>query len=924
MDEARWTEVEALLEELLDLPPAEREARLAGRDPAVAASVRALLQGDGAAPGMLERGAGRAAASLFDGLAADAWPAGADPSAPSLAAGTRLGPWRLRERLGAGGMGEVWLAERADGAFELEVAVKLLKRGMDSEAVLTRFRREREILARLQHPGIARLLDAGSAPDGRPYFVMERVEGRPLTAYCGGKSLEVEARLSLLLRACEALDYAHRNLVVHRDLKPSNILVTGTGEVKLLDFGIAKLLAAEGEEGGLTRTDLRILTPSYAAPEQVLGEPVSTATDVYGLGVVLYELLTGRLPHRREAGSLASLAAEVERETVERPSAVVAREGVPLGVRVVDWGRLVRRLSGDLDTIVLKALSREPERRYGTAAALAEDLRRHPDGRPIDARPDTVGYRVGKFVRRHRAAVAAAALVVAALLAGLVGTTWQARRARANAEAALANAHRAERVKEFLIGLFEVADPEQSGGAVSAKEILEQAGKRLDVELAAEPEVQADLLEAVARIDRNLGLLEPAAALAERALALRRERLPADHPALASALATVGGVRLYEGRLQEAEQALETALARLEASEPADSLTLARVRSDYGNILFWQGKLAESEAQERKVWEAYEAALGAEHVQTAVHQRNVAVLLDELDRIDESEAAYRASQAVIERALGPDHVNTAQSYVNLATLLHRRRGLAEEAETLYQKALAVREQKLGADHPVTGQSLQLYALFLVEEGRLEESEAMYRRALELFRAINPKHFEVGKCLNGLARIAGERGDHTAAEETLREVVVLFREVLGEGHQFVWQATGNLARAIARQGRLAEAEPMQRQVLAKLEELTGAESEETATAVEYLGTTLRGRGAIEEATALHRRSLAIHRKLLGEQHRWVALSAREVALDLLAGGASADRAEARALLESARDILRTAAPRERALPEIEAELSRLSA
>ncbi|MEO8197305.1 MAG: serine/threonine-protein kinase [Thermoanaerobaculia bacterium] len=762
------------------------------------------------------------------------------------AAGDRVGPYRLRALLGRGGMGEVWEAERADGQFEHIVALKLVKRGMDSEEVLRRFLRERQILARLEHPNITRLLDGGLAPDGRPYLVLERIHGEPISVWCRTHGADLATRVRLVIAVAEAVDLAHRNLVVHRDLKPSNLLVDASGAVKLLDFGIAKILDPDSESSELTRLEDRALTPAYAAPEQILGQPATTSTDVYSLGVVLYELLTGRLPFRRATASHSGLVQELERETLTRPSRVVGETGD---------GRAARALAGDLDTIVVKALAREPERRYGSIAAFADDLRRYLSGRPVKARPDSGLYRGRKFVGRHRLAVFSALGVVVSLVAGLSIAVWQARRAETNALAAAANAQRAERVKEFLIGLFEVADPEQSGGNVPARELLEQAGKRLETELAAEPLIRAELLEAVARIDRSLGLLEPAATLADRSLAIRIAELPVDHPAIASTRATLGNIRVYQGKLDEALGELEEALGSLEKSEPPQSLLLARVRSDYANALFWKGRPEESERIERKVYGIYLAELGPGDLQTAMHLRNLAVVLDELDHMDEAEHAYRESQAAIERVLGKDHPNTAASYVNLAVLLERREKF-DEAEVLYQHALAIRRAKLGNAHTATGQSLQLYALFLMNRGRLEESERTYREARALFTAINSRHFEVGKCDNGLAIIAGRRGNHAAAERLLAGVADLFREQLGQGHPFVWQVQGNQAKEIAAQGRWAEAEAIQRRVAAKIEEITGPGSDETSEALANLARSLEALGRKAEAAPLAARAAAI--------------------------------------------------------------------
>ena len=862
-DPQRFASARPRFEEIADLAPAEREAALASlaaSDPELAAAVRELLAADAAAgERYLEDGVGGFAPSLVSAALETSTPGtGGAAGAP----GDRVGPYRLKGLLGRGGMGEVWEADRADGHFEKTVALKLLKRGMDSDAMLRRFLRERQILARLEHPNIARLLDGGVAPDGRPYLVLELVQGEPIHTWCERVGADLATRIRLILAVAEAVDLAHRNLVVHRDLKPSNLLVDSTGCVKLLDFGIAKILVADPVDATesaehaadpdleATRLEDRALTPAYAAPEQILGQPPTTATDVYSLGVVFYELLAGRLPHSRTTTSMAGLAKDLERETLTRPSRVVAERRDT---------RRAKAIAGDLDTIALKALAHDPARRYGSIAAFADDLKRYLDGRPVRARPDSQLYRLGKFARRHRVAVLAATLVAASLVAGLSAALWQGRRATANAVVAAAHAQRAERVKEFLIGLFEAADPEQSGGNVPARELLEQAGKRLESELAAEPLIRADLLEAVARIDRSMGLLEPAASLAEKALAIRAASLPADDPAVAAARATLGMVHVHQGKLDTALDELAAALASLEATEPANSLLLARVRSDYSNVLFWKGRSKESEPLERQVWETYAAALGPGNLQTAIHQRNLAVVLDDLDRVDEAESAYRASQTVIEQLLGNDHPNTAASYLNLAVLLDMRRGKYEEAEELYRRALAIRRAKLGDNHAVTGQSLQLYALFLLNRGRLEESERHYREARALFAAINPRHFEVGKCDNGLALIAGRRGDHALAERLMGSVVGLFLEQLGENHKFVWQVQGNQAREIAAQGRVAEAAELSRAVAARLEAIEGPESEAVGTELERLAGYLTALGRGDEAAPLAARAAAIAAK-----------------------------------------------------------------
>ena len=849
----RFRAARAVFEELVELDPEARRARLdqiARGDAELARAVDALLEADAGASGFLDAPAGVAARALV----AD-W-LGGELDAP----GTVVGAYRLVGLLGRGGMGEVWEAERADGQFEQRVALKLLKRGMDSEEVLARFLRERQILARLTHPGIARLLDGGMSADGRPYFVLEKVDGLPLTEHARRAGLPLEGRIRLVLAACDAVDSAHRQLVVHRDLKPSNILVTGAGEVKLLDFGIAKLLG-EGDGGAhATALGLRALTPAYAAPEQILGEPVTTATDVYALGIVLYELLTGRLPHQRPTSSLAALVAEVEHESAPRLASAVRQldgeELTRLGFPERAGRRLARSLRGDLETILARALERAPERRYASARELAEDLARHLDGRPVRARPQSSWYRATRFAQRHRLAVASAALVLVSLLGGLSAALWQARRAEAAARESAANAHRAEHTKEFLISLFSVADPLQSGGeTVTARQLLEQGAKRLESELAAEPGLRADLLEAVGRIEASLGLLDAAERSTTLALELRAGAGAAER---ASAEATLGAIHIQRGDLASAAQLLERALAALEASG-AEPLTLARVRSDVGQVKFWNKEVVAAEALERSVYETYRAQLGEEHIETALHLRNLGVLLDDLGRLDEAEAAYRRSREILVKSLGENHPHLGQSDLSMAALQNKQ-GRFEEAEANFRRALENRRRTLGDHHFQTGQTLQNFAHFLVLRGRFDEAERTGREALEIFRAANPKHFEVGKCLNGLGQVAARRGDPAGAERLYREAIANFEESLGRRHPFYWWTTGNLSKVIAAQGRLAEAEALQREALRELESISGVESEDAQWVHEMLADTLRLAGRAAEADSAAARAREISEKL----------------------------------------------------------------
>jgi eukaryotic-like serine/threonine-protein kinase len=500
--------------------------------------------------------------------------------------GEMIGVYRLIEPLGRGGMGEVYVAERADGRFDLKVALKLVKQGRDTAEILRRFVRERRILARLEHRGVARLFDAGETIDGRPYFVMELVEGEPITSYCRNRRLSIDDRLRLLASCCDAVDAAHRALVVHRDLKPSNVLVTSDGQVKLLDFGIATLLAEEqedGDHGQLTR----VLTPGYAAPEQILGGGVTVATDVFALGVVSYELLTGALPYDRRATSSSDLSARVEREHTELPSAVAYRAAHAAGVDQQP-DRWARSLRGDLDAIIMKALAHEPARRYPSAAAFAADLRCYLTSRPADAHPDSRGYRLRKFVSRHRHGVAAAIVVVAALVAALAVSLVQISTARREAD-------RAAAAQAFLISLFAQIDPDQYvGSAPTVRDLLERGSERLDLELAQQPELQAEMQAVLGQVFDQLLLPDRGEAHWRRALETRRTLFG---PGDGRTLKTAKGLAISlarQGRYGESELLFQQLLEHERVL--ADARETGSVLLNYGNVKRFTGNYEAAQA----------------------------------------------------------------------------------------------------------------------------------------------------------------------------------------------------------------------------------------------------------------------------------------------------------------------------------------
>ena len=666
-------EVEALFEAALARPPEERgrwlETACRG-DGILRREVEALLRAHERAEGVLE--ADLAPPPSLAGLA------------PEL---DRVGRYRVVGELARGGMGAVYLADRDDGLFRQRVAVKVLRRSAHVQELRPRFEAERQILAALEHPHIARLLDGGITDDGRPFLVMEYVEGRPVDEYCEAEGLGLEDRLRLFCEVARAVHYAHGRLVVHRDLKPSNVLVTDAGEPKLLDFSIAKILdpGALGLEAPETRTGLRLMTPEYAAPEQVLGEPATTAVDVYGLGVVLYELLAGRRPFHLE-GCTAGEAERVLLHEDPAPPSERAEGRAGAGPGAAGGGpggrRWRRRLEGDLDRIVLKALRKEPERRYVSAGQMAEDVERHLEGRPVRARGESLAYRGRTFVRRHLLGLASAAAVLAALVAGTVLATVGMVRAERAEAVARREAASARQVSRFLVELFEVSDPgEARGTTVTAREILDRGAERVSRDLEAQPLVQARLMGTVGEIYRRLGLYGASRPLLERTLEVRRRELGAGHPEVADALHDLGHVLEQQGHFGESAERYAGAVALRERLGPDERIPLARSLTGLAAVRLRQGRIDDAAGLLDRAAGIHESAGDAAPVDLAWTLHELGSSCREQGRWAEAESHLRRALEIQASALPPDHPGLAATRRELAGAL-RGLGRGPEADSL--------------------------------------------------------------------------------------------------------------------------------------------------------------------------------------------------------------------------------------------------
>ena len=720
MSASRLGRIEELFHEALARPAGERRAFVseASDDTELVREVNALLEDHDSAAGYFQEltlKLADSATSELEGVAST---------------GMVIGAYRTVRLLGRGGMGSVFLAERADGHYSQQVAVKLIRRGMDSEDLIRRFVSERQILARLNHPNIARLLDGGLSEDDRPYLILEYIEGTPLTTYCDDRHLDIDARLKLFIRVGRAVAYAHGSLVVHRDLKPSNIVVTRKGVVKLLDFGIAKILSEEGSEQRthtVTVTGSRILTPEYAAPEQITGGAITTATDVYGLGVVLYELLTGSRPLTLTDGSLVELERRVLEQHPTRPSACVARSGKRDGVarkRSTNAKRLSRRLSGELDTICEMALRKEPERRYRSVERFIEDMERHQAGLPVSAQADTLGYRARKFVQRHSlgvAAVSAFAILVTGF--GVVTAAQSARLVRER--------DKAEKVSELFVDLFRGYDPSETRGrTVTAREILDEGVRRIEVELSDQPEIHSALMDAIGRVYQNLGLYDSAAPLLEGALEMRRS---GDQVVVAESLDHLGLLLADRGEYEGAEALFREALAMNRKYRGVRDASISVNLNHVGMALFRKSDYPAAEAAFREAFNLGRALHGDEHPFVATNLNNLASVMAAQGADSEAVALYEAALAIRRDVLPPEHPHLAYTLYGLGRL-HSARRAPDKAVLFLREALDIRQKVLGEDHVDTAEVRAALGHCLTQLEDYAQAERLLLRSRETLAA----------------------------------------------------------------------------------------------------------------------------------------------------------------------------------------------
>jgi serine/threonine-protein kinase len=828
-------DVERIFERAASLPPEERRAYL---DEACAGNaslrdeVESLLAADDEAGEFLEEPA-------LPGLELPR------PELPPAI--ERAGPYRILRRIGEGGMSEVFLAVRDEDEYKKSVALKLIRSDLDREDMLRRFRTERQILAGLDHPNIAKLLDGGTTDEGLPYFVMDYIEGVPLDEHCDAQRLSVNQRIDLFREVCSAVQYSHQNLIVHRDLKAGNILVTADGVPKLLDFGIAKLLKPDQFAQDVERTQvwMRPMTPRYASPEQVQGKTVTTASDVYSLGVLLYKLLTGHLPYRLEGRPPTELGKLVVEQAPERPSTSITRiepetspdaSATPEAVsaaRATQPQQLRRQLAGDLDNIVLMAIRKEPTRRYASVEQLSEDLLRYQKGLPVVARKDTLGYRTSKFLRRNWAAVAVAAAFVVLLIgfaASLVVKNATIARER---DQARLERDRAEQVVGFMEKIFEVPDPLEGGGQnITAREILDRGAARVTDELRDRPEVQATLMAAIGNVYKNLGLFDQAKPLLQEALETRREVLGSDHLDVAENLQHFGILLREKGELDEAEALLSESLdirrrqLGEEAPEVVESLNhLGMTYRGKGELERAEGLYREALAVEDVVGDHREMmrrrVLGSKHPHVAQAMSNLGATLGMQGRYDDALPYLQGALDLYREILDPDHPALIEGLNNLAKL-RQRMGDPEAAEPLYREALAIERARLGDGNPKVAHISANLAELMRSRGDTDEAEALLRDGLTIrTEALGESHADTGGSWVALGSLLTEAGSPTEAEPMLRKGLDILTGALGTEHWRVAEATSLLGECLTALGRYDQAEPL---LLRGLDGLTATRGE----------------------------------------------------------------------------------------------------
>ncbi|MCB9854701.1 MAG: serine/threonine protein kinase [Phycisphaerales bacterium] len=857
------------------LPPTERSDyldRACDDDGDLRARVAALLVADAEGADFLR---------TIDPDATVMQSSGVSATALGEAPSDQIGRYKLLQPIGEGGFGTVWMAEQRE-PVKRRVALKIIKLGMDTKQVIARFEAERQALAMMDHPNIAKVFDAGSTELGRPYFVMELVRGVSIIEYCDRERLDTKARLKLFAKVCNAIQHAHQKGIIHRDIKPGNVLVTlhdGVPVPKVIDFGIAKATDQELTSRTLFTEHRQVVgTPAYMSPEQaeMSGLDIDTRSDIYSLGVLLYELLTGTQPFAVQqlmSRGFGEMMRIIREETPHKPSArwstlgsASVQEASQIAERRrTDVGRLGLMLRGDLDWIVMKCLEKDRRRRYETANGIAADIDRHLADEPLVAGPPSAGYRIRKFVRRHRASVLAGSFVAASLVLGVIGTTlgllW-ALDEKARAETAEAETSRRaaelQQVADFQSSQLSEISVATMGvqlresiieGATEAnrdevtkslaginfanialgtleENIFKRTFEAIDRDFGDQPLVRAQLLNTAGETLKKLGLLDTASDPLERALGIRRELLDDDHPDTLASLNSLGDLLCAQGRYDEAETRIQASLdgrRRILGDDHPDTLVTVNLM---GNLRQAQGRPAEAERYYREALDARRRTLGDDHPDTLISVNNMGIVLQAQGRLDEAEPFYREALESMRRTLGDDHPDTLVAVNNMGYLLTPQ-GKYDDAEPYFREALEARRRTLGDEHPDTLLSVNNLGFLLQAQGRYDEAEPYYREALDVRRrTLGDEHPKTLLSVNNMGNLLQLRGKYDEAELYYREALDARRRTLGDEHPDTLRSISNMGSLRLEQNRLDEAERYLRDALKRMQKVLGKEHPET--------------------------------------------------------------------------------------------------
>jgi eukaryotic-like serine/threonine-protein kinase len=783
-----------------------------------------------------------------------------------------VGPYVLVRKLGEGGMGQVWLAEQT-APVKRQVALKLIKGGMYDSSVMQRFESERQSLAIMNHPAIAKVFDAGSTADGQPYFVMEYVEGLPITRYCDNKKLAIGERIELFIKVCEGVQHAHQKAIIHRDLKPSNVLVSevdGKPVPRIIDFGIAKAISAQAgpEQTMFTQTGALVGTPGFISPEQA--DPsvldVDTRTDVYALGVILYVLLAGAPPFNLEhwrKKPLDEVLRQLREEDPPSPSAKLSGEkdtaNDSAANRSIEPRRLVTVLRGDLDWVTMKALEKDRARRYGSPSELAADLDRYLHNQPVVARPASTAYRLRKYVQRHRLGVAVGVGALALLVAFGVAQAVELRRITRERD-------RADRIAQFMTGMFKVSDPNEArGNTVTAREILDKASNDIVTGLTNDPQLQARLMYTMGKVYLSLGLDARGQSLLERAVEIQRRTLGSENrETLQTATALVTALR-YRGRFPDSEKlGRETVDAQRRKLGERDLDTLEGM-SGLAKILSNEGRYDEAEKLQRQVVEGQRGALGPENRETLMSIRAMSDILRRQGQFGEAEKLERQVLEAQRRILGLDNLDTLSTLTSLGSTLQSAAHF-DEAEKVFRQSLEIHTRIEGADHPDTLMVMTDLANTLTNEGRLAEAEKLQRELVERYsRVLGSEHPDALHAEETLSFTLGDENRLAEAEKIEREVIASWRHAGDPENPDVLATMNGLARNLQREGRYTEAEKQEREVLEIGGRTLGPDKPDMLEAMNYLGETLTSEGHYKDAEKVQREILQTVSRVFGPTH-----------------------------------------------------------